>query len=91
MEQFKDAKHIRDLKHNTTGFTGWVKFSECHSLYKNGLDHREDGPSVIFHNEQHDPMYYLDGIRMTEKEHLLKTKIMKTTLGKLIRRENGTE
>lgn len=48
----------------------------CESYFKNGLCHREDGPSVIVYDYDDKGFshiiyeaYYLNGVSMTAKEH----------------------
>jgi len=35
----------------------------------NFKEHREDGPAITYKDDEHPPMYYLNGVRYTKQEY----------------------
>ena len=68
-------------------FTGIIEYPEVKykGWHKNGDYHRVDGPARIREDDV-EPFvqYWLNGVELTKEEWVIQTKVLKTSVGKLI-------
>jgi hypothetical protein len=84
---------MKTIKLSTTektpdNFTGIIEEPDGNKYwFLNGKEHRVDGPAVEFADGTI-KKWYLNGMKVTEKEHIKRTAYLRTTLGKLIFNEH---